>query len=136
MSTSPVVALRKAIRLRLIADATLLARLGGPNVFDEAPREAIPPYVAFGDAGLRDLSTVSDHGAEQFAVLHVWSLQRGLREALEIGDRISALLDDAALALEGHRLVNLRLVSLETKREGNGRFARASLRFRAVTEAV
>ena len=134
--TSPVIALRKAIRLQLTGDAALVAKLGGPNVFDEAPREAIPPYVAFGDSSLRDLSTSTDRSAEQFAVLNVWSLQRGLREALDIADRVAALLDDAALALDGHRLVNLRLVSLETKREGSGRFARASLRFRAVTEAV
>ena len=134
--TSPVISLRKAIRLALAGDAALVAKLGGPNVFDEAPREAIPPYIAFGDASVRDLSTSSDRSAEQFAVLNVWSLQRGLREALDIADRVAALLDDAALALDGHRLVNLRLVSLETRREGNGRFARASLRFRAVTEAV
>ena len=134
--TSPVIALRKAIRLQLTGDAALVAKLGGPNVFDEAPREAIPPYVAFGDSSLRDLSTSTDRSAEQFAVLNVWSLQRGLREALDIADRVAALLDDAALALDGHRLVNLRLVALETKREGNGRFARASLRFRAVTESV
>ena len=136
MSISPVIALRKAIRAQLLADAMLVAKLGGANVFDEAPREAIPPYVAFGDATARDWSSSTDRGTEQFAILNVWSLQRGVREALDIADRIAAVLDDAALTLDSHHLVNLRLVSQETKREAAGRFARASLRFRAVTEAL
>ena len=136
MSLSPVIALRKAIRAQLAADAVLVAKLGGANIFDEAPREATPPYVVFGDATARDWSSSTDRGTEQFAVLDVWSLQRGVREALDIADRVAAVLDDAALALDSHHLVNLRLVSQETKREASGRFARASLRFRAVTEAL
>ena len=136
MSGSPVVALRKAIRLALLANGPLVARLGGANVFDEAPREAIPPYVAYGDSLARDWSSASDRGAEQFVILNVWSIQRGLREALDIADMIAGLLDDQPLALTGHHLVNLRLVALETRREANGRFARASLRLRAVTEAL
>ena len=136
MSGSPVVALRKAIRLALLANGPLVARLGGANVFDEAPREAIPPYVAYGDSLARDWSTATDRGTEQFLVVNVWSIQRGLREALDIADMIAGLLDDQPLALTGHHLVNLRLVALETRREANGRFARASLRLRAVTEAL
>ena len=136
MSASPVIALRKAVRAVLLADAALLAALGGPSVYDEAPREAGPPYIAYGDSLARDWSTASDRGAEQFLVVEVWSVQRGLREALDLAARVTALLDDQALALEGHRLVNLRLVAMETRRELNGRFVRASMRFRAVTEAV
>ena len=136
MSGSPVVALRKAIRMALLANGPLVARLGGANVFDEAPREAIPPYVAYGDSLARDWSSASDRGTEQFVILNVWSIQRGLREALDIADMIADLLDDQPLALAGHHLVNLRLVALETRREANGRFARASLRLRAVTEAL
>ena len=136
MSGSPVVALRKAIRISLLANGPLVARLGGANVFDEAPREAIPPYVAYGDSLARDWSSASDRGTEQFVILNVWSIQRGLREALDIADMIASLLDDQPLALTGHHLVNLRLLALETRREANGRFARASLRLRAVTEAL
>ena len=135
-SASPVIALRKAVRAVLLADAGLTAALGGPSIFDEAPREASPPYVVYGDSQTRDWSTISDHGTEQFLVIEVWSFQRGLREALDIAARVTALLDDQPLALEGHHLVNLRLVSMETKREANGRFVRASARFRATTEAL
>ena len=136
MSASPIIALRKAIRTTLLADASLSAALGGPHIYDEAPREAQPPYIAYGDSQTRDWSTVSDRGIEQFLVIEVWSIQRGLREALDIAARVIALADDQALTLEGHHLVNLRLVSMETKREANGRFVRASVRLRAVTEAL
>lgn len=136
MSVSPVVALRKAMRAALLADPALNAALGAPAIYDEAPREAKPPYVTFGDALSRDWSTGADTGAEQFVVLNIWSTQRGLHQALDIADRVRALLIDAALTLDGHHLVNLRLVSIETKRDNNGRFARASLRLRATTEAM
>ncbi len=136
MSASAILALRKAIRALLVQDIALTALLGGPKIYDEAPREAVVPYVTFGDAQLRDWSTVSDHGAEQFVVLTFWSSQRGLREALEAAARAAILLDEPSLVLEGHRLISLRLVSQETRRDANGRFARASLRLRAVTETL
>ena len=136
MSTSPVIALRKAVRLVLLADAALLAALGGPSIYDEAPREASPPYIAYGDSQARDWSTSTDRGTEQFLTIEVWSIQRGLREALDIAARVTALLDDQPLALDNHHLVNLRLVSMETRREANGRFVRAAIRLRAVSEAA
>ena len=136
MSASPVVSLRKAMRDHLLADATLTAMLGGARVFDEAPRGIEPPYVTFGDARTRDWSTASDSGAEHVVVLEAWSAQRGVREALAIAARVEALLVDAALTLDNHRLVNMRFLQIETRRENQGRFARASLRLRATTEAL
>ena len=131
-----VIALRKAARARLAADTALTALLGGVKIYDEAPRAAAPPYITFGDAQARDLSSVSYRGAEQVLVLQVWSEQGGAREALDIADHAAALLDDAALTLDGHRLINLRLTALELTREAKGRFFRASLRLRAVTEVL
>ena len=136
MSLSPVIALRKAVRNVLLADAALAAALGSASIFDEAPREASPPYVVYGDSQTRDWSTMTDRGTEQFLIIEVWSLQRGLREALDIAAHVTTLLDDRPLALEGHHLVNLRLVAMETRREANGRYVRAAIRFRAVTEAI
>jgi hypothetical protein len=62
------------------------------------------------------------------------STMRGLSEALELAQRIADLLDEAALSLQDHRLVDLRFLSMETRREQSGRFARVNLRFRATTE--
>ena len=133
---SPVLDLRQAIRTTLLARSELVAALGGPRVYDEVPRGIEPPYIAFGDVQVRDWSTVTDQGCEQFLVLNAWSTQPGTREALAFASQVAAATNGAALTLTDHHLVNLRVVSLETRRENNGRFARASVRLRAVTEPV
>lgn len=134
MSASPVIALRKAIRARLLADAGLTAAIGANKVFDEPPRDVEPPYAIFLDAQQRDWSADLSRGVEQYAVIGVISTARGVNEALAIGETIVALLDEAAMPLDGHALIDLRFVSSETKRDQSGRFARVNLRFRATTE--
>lgn len=136
MTASPVLALRRASRAALLADPGLVAALGGPNVFDEAPPRQPPPYVTFGDASSRDWSASLSSGDEQQFVVTVWSGARGVREALDIAARIVALLSDASLTLSGHRLIDLSYVALATRREQHGRFARADVRFRATTEIL
>lgn len=136
MSASPVLALRVALRAALVGDAALVAMLGGQKVYDDAPNDAAPPYVLFADTQSRDWSSDLSRGAEHFFVLSVVSTHRGVAEALSIADRLVALLDEAALTLQDHRLVDLRVLAMETRREQQGRFARVDLRFRAVTEAT
>ena len=136
MSGSAVAALRKAIRVALTADAILVGKLGEPRIYDEALRGGQPPYITFGDATMRDWSTGSDVGSEQFAVINVWSTQRGLREALDLSGDVQRILHDASFTLDGHRLVDIRFISGESRRESSGRFAKVSLRFRAVTEQI
>lgn len=136
MSVAAASALRKAIHISLAADAPLAALLGGARIFDEAPRATEPPYVTFGEARTRDWSTCTDRGAEHVVLIDVWTEYRGAGASLTIAGRIEALLHDAALTLDDHRLVNLRFEQVESRRENQGRFARASLRLRAVTEAL
>lgn len=133
MSASPVIALRKAIRAYLLADAGFAATLG-QKLYDEAPSGAEPPYALFAEAQLRDWSGDLSPGAEQLFTIGVTSTMRGLSESLELAQRIAALLNEAPLSLEGHRLIDLRFLSMETRRDQNGRFARVNLRFRATTE--
>lgn len=134
MSVSPVIALRKAIRARLIADAPLVAALGGLRVYEEAPQGAPTPYVLFLDAQMRDWSSAASRGAEHFVAIAVVSTQRGLGQALGVAQQIAELLDEAPLSLEGHALVDLRFISMDTKRDASGRFARVAMLFRATTE--
>ncbi|MGD9540601.1 DUF3168 domain-containing protein [Methylocystis sp.] len=133
MSASPVVALRKAVRTYLLADSGFSALLSN-KLYDEAPRGVEPPYALFADAQLRDWSADLSPGAEQFFTIGVTSTMRGLSEALELAQRIATLLNEAPLALQDHRLIDLRFQSMETRRGQNGRFATVNLRFRATTE--
>lgn len=134
MTASPIIALRGAIRSRLLKDPALVAALGGPRIYEEAPRGAETPYALFSDAEMRDWSTTSSRGAEQFLTLAIISTERGLGPALGAAQQIVDLLDDEPLTLQGHALVDLRFVSMNTKRDASGRFARVAMLFRATTE--
>jgi hypothetical protein len=135
--TSPILALRAAILARLQSDADLAALMGGAvRLHDEPPRAAEPVYALFDDAVARDWPGDGGRGHEQEAALAIWAKPGGARTALVAAERIAALLDDAALALDGHRLVNLRVTAIETARDDKAGVARATLRLRAVTETA
>ena len=134
MNAGPLIALRTAVRARLVGDAGLTALLGGERVYDEAPRGATLPYVTFAEAAARAWPEGGSPGhAHEFSLV-AWSEQGGDSEALAIVDAMAALLDDAPLAPAGHRLVLLRVAAQETARpDAEGR-RRATLRLEALTE--
>lgn len=136
MALSAEIALRRALRDRLVADPALIARMGAARIHDEAPRGAQPPYVTFSQAQSRDWSTKTEGGAEHALLLDVWSSRPGAREALEIAALVAAALDDAPLALADHHLVSLRVTQIDTARQNDNRFVRSRLRLRAITEPL
>ena len=131
-----ILALRAAIHAALLADSALRAVLGGPRVYDTAPREAAFPRVLLGDMRVTDASGDSAPAHEHQLTLHAWSRQGGQNEAHAITGALLAALDDAPLALAGHRLVNLRFAIADIRREADGRTYHALVRFRAVTEPL
>lgn len=133
---SPAGALQKAVFEALSADAILLGMLGGARVYDGAPRDAVAPYVHLGEMTVRDWSTSTDQGAEITFALVAWSREPGKSEVLALAGRVGAILHDAALPLDGWRLANLRHVGTETARADKLDGRRATLRFRAVIEAI
>ena len=135
--TSPVLSLRRAIIDAASGDAGLRALMGGSlRFYDEPPRGAEPVYALFGDVKAEDWSTDLDRGHAQSIDLVVWSEKGGARTALMVADRFFAILDDAPLTLDGHRLVNLRVTELASTRDRDSGLARVTLRLRAVTEVV
>ena len=127
-------ALQQAIFAALAGDATLTGLLGGARIYDEAPQDAAFPYVTLGTSRALDWSTGTESGAEHVVTIHVWSEGGGKKEALAIMEAVRAVLDDAALTLTGHSLVNLRHVFSEARRDVDGELVHGVLRFRAVTE--
>ena len=133
--TSPVLALRRAVLAVAENDAELLALMGGTlRLHDEPPRAAAPVYAVFGDVTAQDWSTDFDRGHEQDATVVVWAERGSARTALAVAERFASILDDAALSLDGHRLVNLRVTELSAERDKDTQLTRVSLRLRAVTE--
>ena len=134
--TSPILALRAAIHDGLVADPVLTRLLGGAYVYDETPAGAVPPYVTFGEATANDWSSGDAHGHEHDLFLNVWSRQGGDAEALGLAGQIAGLLDGAALILEGHRLIRLRIAAQDVGRPTKDGLRRASVRVAALTETA
>ena len=128
--------LQRAMREALLADAPLATLLGGAHVFDEAPRGAKPPFVSFEQIETRDWSTGDAKAHEHFVQVLVTTAERGRAQAQAICDRIETVLDMGGLALDGHTLVNLRLVFWSVARNRNEQIFGAQLRFRAATEPL
>ena len=135
--TCPILALRGAILGRAQADPTLAALMGGTlRLYDEPPRAAEPVYAVFGEASARDWSTGSDEGHAHEAAIVVWGAAGSARTALDAATRLAGLLHEAALPLDGHRLVSLRVAAVETGRDAATGLTRAVLRLTALTEMV
>jgi Protein of unknown function (DUF3168) len=128
--------LQNAMRAAMLARTALTALLGGAHIFDEVPRGEHPPFVAFADIETRDWSVIGEKAHEHIATLLIETNERSRRAAQTIAQEIEAALDMAQLTLDGHRLINLRLVSASiSRRKTNDNFG-ALLRFRAVTEPL
>ena len=134
--TTSAVSLRAAIHKSLSRDAALASLLGGARVYDAIPRGVAFPYVTIGGARITSFATDADEGEEHLLTLHALSRQGGHREATAITGALVQALDDAPLALAGHRLVYLRFTFADVRREGDGRTYHGLVRFRALTEPL
>jgi hypothetical protein len=128
--------LQKAAYAALAADASLTALVGSGAIHDHAPQNAGFPFVVIDQVRVNDWSTGTERGSEHLLMLHVWSRYEGKREAYEIADAIRAVLDEAELALDSNRLINLRHQFSDLKRDPDGETYHGVLRFRAVTEPL
>lgn len=127
-------ALLQAIHARLAGDAGLTALVGLDGISDRLLARPKLPGIVIGEMETRDLSTVSEVGEEHFLALEIWSEGDGRRQALEIAAKVTALLDDVSLVLQGAVLVSLLRTGMRTRREPKTKYYLAEIRFRAVTE--
>jgi Protein of unknown function (DUF3168) len=133
---TPALSLQTAMRDALLADAGLMTLLGGAHVFDEVPRGEQPPHLVFAGIETRDWSVHDQKAHELFVSLEIATHERGRTQAYAICERIETLLDNAALVLNGHRLINLRAVFWTVMRMKNDKTIGATMRFRAATEPL
>jgi hypothetical protein len=129
-------ALQQAVYAELASDTALLALLGSARIYDDVPQGTAFPYITLGSATTRDWSTGSEAGDEHALTLHAWSRAGGRKEVQALVGAIHDALHDASLTLDGHRLVNLRHESSDSRREGDGDTYHGIARFRAVTEPL
>ena len=133
--TGPVLALRGTILARCAADAELAALMGGAvRLHDEPPRGAEPVYAVFGEARTEDAATDLGPAHRHEAAIVVWARPGSARSALAAAERMAALLHDAPLVLDGHRLVLIRVTATACGRDGESGLATATLTLGALTE--
>ena len=125
--------LQAAIAAHLLADADLVALVGG-RIHDAPPRNAAFPLVVLGETAQADWSSGTEAGGEVRLVLHVWSRAEGKREAWTIIGALMRLLHDAPLTLDDASLVLIRTTYAEVRQEPDGITQHGVLRIVALVE--
>ncbi len=129
-------AIQVAMRDALLARAPLRTLLGGAHIFDEMPRGANAPYVSFTGIETRDWSVADQKAHEHFITIESTTNSRGRGAAQNIAEEIEATLDNAILTLDGHKLINLRIIFTNVSRNSKTENFGLIQRFRAATEPL
>ncbi len=133
MSLSASWALQKAVHAALVNDAALSSLVGG-RVFDRPPADVTFPYVTLGDTQVT--SAEGGEAAIHKLTLVAWSRNNGRREAKEMLAAIFTVLNEAPLALTGHKLVNLQFTEASLSYASQADALRGEISFRAYTETT
>ncbi|MEY4248438.1 MAG: hypothetical protein RJA87_71 [Pseudomonadota bacterium] len=137
MSLDPERALQQALLTQLKANADLALLLGNPlRVYDEPPADIVYPYVSLGRSETRPWGGLDGEGLEHVLSLTVVSVFGGSEEAKAVMALVRLSLHGAALSLDGHRLINLRVTYADLFKAADWRSTYGVLRLRAVTEPL
>jgi hypothetical protein len=128
--------LQAAIHVALNGDETVLALLGGPNIFDQTPPRVKLPFITYAGTSSLDWSTSTEDGEELIFSVEIWTAGNGKAEAFEIAGRVRAILDSLAFPENNFRLVLITLVSADTEYEDEAAAYRCLLQYRALMERV
>lgn len=134
--TSSAWSLQTAMRAALDGNADLIALMGNPPpVYDRVPPDAQLPYIAFSDWKVDESDTADTRIDSHAMLIDVWSSYHGLKQAKAIAAVIEAALHGAVLMLDGFALVDLSYVAAVFSQDQKEQTGRATLRFRALTQA-
>ena len=137
MSLDPERALQQALLTKLKGNGDLMALLGTPpRVYDEPPADLVYPYVSLGRSETRPWGGLDGEGLEHVLSLTVVSVFGGSEEAKAVMALVRLSLHGAALSLDGHRLINLRVTYADLFKAADWRSTYGVLRLRAVTEPL
>ena len=131
MSYAAAAALQEAVFAHLSADPALSALLGGA-IYDALPAGPVPPlYLALGPEVARDRSDITARGAEHDMTLAVVSDTAGFQQAKTVAAAVCDALLAPVLVLARGRLVAIRFLRANARRDGAGQRRRIELTFRA-----
>ncbi len=129
-------ALQHAVYQHLLSSDDVKSVLGDPpRIFDIAPRRPVYPFTTFDDWRVNPIAGAPGGFVHEFR-LRVHARQQGRAEARQAMTALYDALQDAALSLEGRRLVSLRFVFSDVFPKPDGASWGGAMRFRAVTQAT
>lgn len=133
MSYAMSAALQRAVYQRISGDTDVAALTGG-HVYDALPSGPLPDlYVTLGAERVRDASDQGAAGAWHDLTVAVVTAAAGFQGAKDVAAAISDTLHDADMALSRGRLVSMRFLKAQARRERGG-LRRIDLTFRARVE--
>jgi len=130
----PALSLQAALYSRLTTSNNIINALGGEHIFDDTPPSQKPPYIVFAESIHNDWSTGTEAGMEHSVSLHVWSDQRGRKQAVTVAQFVIEAMTDLPTQLDDHLLVNFSHEFTEVSRDEDAGLYLAKINFRAVTE--
>ena len=137
MTKDAATTLGAAIIAALSSDPALSLVIAG-RVFDAPPSQETAPYLVLGRSEIRPLGGSPPAGAgeaqEIVLTLSLLSSSDGLEEAKAAAAATRDVLHNAKLALDGWRLIQLRVVFVDVYRGADGRTALGLVRLRAAVE--
>lgn len=105
-------------------------------VYDDVPANAEFPYVVLGEDTHIPWDTDDSTGAESTITLHIWSRERGKREAKQIQGEIYAALNRYDLPVSGFHTVTMEFDYSDVILDADGRTRHGVARYRTIVEAV
>lgn len=126
----PSLALQKATFDRLKADASVTALVPAAKIFDAHGLPTVSPCIILGDdRTIRDPIALADDSYRVALTLHVWSKATNVVEAKTIAGAVTMAMRARFWAVEGYRVVWLRLDQASYLRDPSGDWAHAVLAF-------
>ncbi len=112
MSGQMLQAVQQAFYTKLNGDSLLMDLVNG--VYDAVPQQVSVPYVVIGDGIAETMPQLQSDISECQMALHVWTPGGGRKRALDILNRLHALLHHGQLSVNGGSLLSMRCVRAET----------------------
>lgn len=124
--------LQKTIFSKLNTDTTIKNTLSA-TVHDHVPQGTAFPYIVIGEETMTDDESTKDIDFNNFTLtIHVFSRNRGRKEAKNIMARIYELLHTQSLSVTGATHVNTRFEFSDIVREEDGLTYHGVQRFRTI----
>lgn len=125
--------LQTALYTALTSDTNLQSLIGLPaRVYDAVPSDTVFPFIQIGAGQVFPYGGI-EGGFQHIIRITAFSRWGGRQECKAIAEAVRSLLQNAALTLEGHTLVQSRLVFEDHLRHREPETFQGAMRYRMVT---